>query len=89
MYLLIFCVAYAVYHLQAMGIALDTRRIDKVEEVCKIAINCGKTDILGYTFNLCQSARNIRPREFRLEVNYYKITQNNPVLLVITSLIKF
>jgi 26S proteasome regulatory subunit N2 len=23
---------------------------------------------LGYTFNLCQSGRNIRPREFRLEV---------------------
>jgi 26S proteasome regulatory subunit N2 len=28
----------------------------------------GKDDLLGYTFNLCQSARNIRPREFRLEV---------------------
>ena len=51
--------------------ALDTRRIDKVEEVCTAAINAGRSDLLGYTFNLCQSARNIRPREFRLEVPYY------------------
>ena len=50
------------------GIALDTRRIDKVEEACAVAINAGKSDLLGYTFNLCQSAKNIRPREFRLEV---------------------
>ena len=96
---------------QAVGVALDTRRIDKVgtcgavwcgvarvvcgvhaprcsrppwdsplplspsprtapqvEEVCTTAIAAGRSDILGYTFNLCQSARNIRPREFRLEV---------------------
>ena len=45
-----------------VGIALDTRRIDKVEEVCNVAISAGKSDLLGYTFNLCQSARNIRPR---------------------------
>ena len=48
-----------------VGIALDTRRIDKVEEVCNVAIKAGKSDLLGYTFNLCQSARNIRPRYVR------------------------
>lgn len=53
---------------QAIGVAIDTRRIDKVKEVCSIAIKAGKSDLLGYTFNLCQSGRNIRPREFRLEV---------------------
>ena len=44
------------------GIALDTRRIDKVLEVCEVAIRAGKAELLCYTFNLCQSARNIRPR---------------------------
>ena len=53
---------------QAMGIALDTRRIDKVEETCRAAISVSKESILGYTFNLCQSARNIPSREFRLSV---------------------
>ena len=67
-----------------MGIALDTRRIDKVEEVCKIAIDSGKTDILGYTFNLCQSARNIRPREFRLEVLHNIFTLH---IIIITKLL--
>ena len=52
------------------GIALDTRRIDKVEEVCTVAIKAGKSDLLGYTFNLCQSARNIRPRYVRQHVLY-------------------
>jgi hypothetical protein len=50
------------------GIALDTRRIDKVEEVCTVAIKAGKSDLLGYTFNLCQSARNIRPRYIRKHI---------------------
>eukprot|EP01038_Epipyxis_sp_PR26KG_P006496 gene6496-8931_t len=64
---------------QAIGIALDTKRIDKVAEVCDMAIRVGKEQILGYTFNLCQSARNITPREFRLSVievlvnNYSKL----------------
>lgn len=53
---------------QAIGIALDTKRIDKVEESCSKAIIAGKVAILGYAFNLCQSARNITPREFRLSV---------------------
>ena len=53
---------------QAIGVALDTRRIDKVEEVGVTAIQAGKAEILGYTFNLCQTARNITPREFRLAV---------------------
>ena len=61
---------------QAIGVALDTRRIDKVEEVCTAAINAGRSDLLGYTFNLCQSARNIRPREFRLEVQFRSHTTN-------------
>lgn len=53
---------------QAIGVALDTRRIDKVDEVLGVAISSGKESILGYTFNLCQSARNVTPREFRLSV---------------------
>lgn len=53
---------------QAMGIALDTYRIDKVEEVSAQAIVNGRESILGYTFNLCQGARNITSREFRLSV---------------------
>jgi 26S proteasome regulatory subunit N2 len=53
---------------QAMGIALDTRRLDKVEEVLTAALGSGHESILRYTFNLCQSARNIPSREFRLSV---------------------
>jgi 26S proteasome regulatory subunit N2 len=39
---------------QAIGVALDTRRLDKVEEVCTTAILAGRESILGYAFNLCQ-----------------------------------
>jgi 26S proteasome regulatory subunit N2 len=53
---------------QAMGIALDTRRLDKVEEVLVAALANGHESILRYTFNLCQGARNIPSREFRLSV---------------------
>lgn len=53
---------------QAMGIALDTRRIDKVEEVLVESLKNGYELILRYTFNLCQGARNIPSREFRLSV---------------------
>lgn len=53
---------------QAIGIALDTRRGDKVEETCQLAIQAGNERILGYTFQLCQGARNIPSREFRLYV---------------------
>lgn len=53
---------------QAIGVALDTRRIDKLEEVCQKGIDAGKESILGYTFNLCQGARNISSRDFRLAV---------------------
>jgi 26S proteasome regulatory subunit N2 len=53
---------------QAIGIALDTRRIDKLEEVCKESITAGNEGVLGYTYDLCQGARNIPNRDFRLEV---------------------
>ena len=53
---------------QAIGIALDTHRIDKVHEVCNIAIENGRETLLDYTFNLCQSARVVGSRAFRLEV---------------------
>jgi 26S proteasome regulatory subunit N2 len=55
---------------QALGVALDTKRIDKVEEVISQAIRFGGRDefILSYAFNLCQNARNVTPREFRLSV---------------------
>lgn len=53
---------------QAIGVALDTYRIDKVEEVIAKAIAKGRETILGYTFQLCQSARKITPRDFRLSV---------------------
>lgn len=53
---------------QAIGIALDTRRIDKVEEVCSVAISASKDHIIGYTFKLCLGAGNIASREFRLSV---------------------
>jgi 26S proteasome regulatory subunit N2 len=53
---------------QAIGVALDTRRLDKVKEVVRTAIISKHEEILGYTFNLCKSARNITPREFRLSV---------------------
>ena len=53
---------------QAIGVALDTRRIDKVEEVVMTALKAGKEQILGYVFSLCQNARNITPRDFRLSV---------------------
>lgn len=53
---------------QAIGVALDTRRLDKVKEVVSTAISSKHEEILGYTFNLCKSARNITPREFRLSV---------------------
>lgn len=50
------------------GISLDTKRIDKVEEVVATAIAAGRSSILSYVFALCQNARNITPREFRLSV---------------------
>lgn len=53
---------------QAIGIALDTLRIDKVEETCCNAILASKLSILSYTFDLCQTSRNITLREFRLSV---------------------
>jgi len=53
---------------QAVGVALDTRRLDKLRETCMHAISAGKESILGYTFNLCQGARNVTSREFRLAV---------------------
>ena len=53
---------------QAIGIALDTLRIDKVEEACRKAIEVSALSILSYTFDLCQSSRNITLREFRLSV---------------------
>ncbi len=53
---------------QALGVALDTHRLDKVEEVIATAVKCNKEHILSYAFNLCQGARNITPREFRLQV---------------------
>lgn len=53
---------------QALGVALDTHRLDKVEEVIATAVRSNKDFILGYAFNLCQGARNITPREFRLQV---------------------
>jgi len=53
---------------QAIGVALDTRRIDKLEEACLTAIASGNEGILGYAFSLCQGARNVSSREFRLEV---------------------
>lgn len=53
---------------QAVGVALDTRRIDKLEEVCSEAISANKESILGYTYNLCQGARNVPNRDFRLSV---------------------
>lgn len=53
---------------QAMGIALDTRRLDKVEEIINVALKYGKESILSYTYDLCQGARNISSREFRLNV---------------------
>ncbi len=53
---------------QAIGIALDTRRIDKLEECCRKAIAADKESILGYSFSLCQGARHVPSREFRLSV---------------------
>lgn len=53
---------------QAMGVALDTRRIDKVREVCSKSLQANHESILGYAFDLCQGARNIPSREFRLSV---------------------
>ena len=53
---------------QAVGVALDTRRLDKLKETCLHAISAGKEPVLGYAFNLCQGARNVTSREFRLAV---------------------
>lgn len=53
---------------QAMGVALDTHRLDKVREIGSKAIEQGRPTILNYAFHICQSARNITPREFRLAV---------------------
>jgi len=55
---------------QAIGIALDTRRLDKVDEVCNTAIKAGFEKILDHTFSLCrmEGARVIPSRTFRLEV---------------------
>lgn len=57
---------------QAMGIALDAHRLDKVEEVCRAALAVGggnndsDNNIIAYTFDVCLGARNIVSREFRL-----------------------
>lgn len=62
------CYKHGCYE-QAIGVALDTHRIDKLEEVCKTAIEAGQENILGYTFSLTRGgARNIPSREFRLDV---------------------
>ncbi len=53
---------------QAIGVALDTRRIDKLEEACREAISANREDVLGYTYNLCQGARHVPNRDFRLAV---------------------
>jgi 26S proteasome regulatory subunit N2 len=56
---------------QALGVALDTYRIDKVDEVCSQAIKHTNThDILTYAFNLCANThtRSIQSRRFRLAV---------------------
>lgn len=53
---------------QALGVALDTYRLDKVEEIIQQSILQNKETFLNYAFSLCQSARNITPREFRLNV---------------------
>ena len=53
---------------QAIGVALDTRRLDKVKETCIEALNYGSESVLEYTFSLCLGARNITSREFRLAV---------------------
>lgn len=53
---------------QAVGIALDTRRIDFLERTCNLAVSVGKDSVLNYTFNLCVEARNISSREFRSSV---------------------
>ena len=53
---------------QAVGIALDCRRLDKLEEICELSISNNNESILGYAFNLCQSARNVDSRGFRLDV---------------------
>ena len=53
---------------QAMGIAIDAHQLDKVEEICRVALKStnGKHNILSYTFKICLNARNIVSREFRL-----------------------
>jgi len=61
---------------QAIGIALNTKRIDKVHEVCKFALDNGKESLLDYTFALCQNSRVVNSRSFRLAtidvlVGYY------------------
>lgn len=53
---------------QALGIALDTNSVEKVDEVCRSAIAAGKEQLLDYAYNLCQGARNITSRKFRLSV---------------------
>jgi len=63
------------YFEQALGVALDTHRLDKVAEVVDQAIAAGKDSILGYAFSLCQSARNVTPREFRLGVIEVLVTR--------------
>jgi 26S proteasome regulatory subunit N2 len=56
---------------QALGVAIDTFRIDKVDEVCVHAIKHAKArDILSYAFQLCANThtRSIQSRRFRLAV---------------------
>ena len=53
---------------QAIGIAIDTLRIDKIYEICTLAISNNYTSILNYTFEICQYTRSIISREFRLNV---------------------
>lgn len=61
------CYADGCYE-QAMGIALDAHQLDKVEEICRIALkkSNGRHNIIAYTFKICLNARNIVSREFRL-----------------------
>jgi 26S proteasome regulatory subunit N2 len=53
---------------QALGIALDAHLITKVREVCEMAIQSGRTEILDHAFSLFQGARNVTSREFRLAI---------------------
>ncbi|RYY83136.1 hypothetical protein EON63_11930 [archaeon] len=70
---------------QALGVALDTHRIDKVAEVVSMALKAGKEGILGYAFSLCQSARKVTPRDFRLSVIQILVQVCMPYMLFYVS----